>query len=406
MHYDFDRIIPRKNTDCAKWDGAKILFGDEDVIPMWVADMDFPVAKPITDALKKRTTHEIYGYSMPHPESAIDAVISRMQNLYNWTISPEWIIFTPGIIPALYVAVKAFTHPGDDVLIPDPVYHPFWSAIKENGCHIATNPLVLQNGRYEINFDDLKTAFNTKAGRPPAPHRIRLTIFCSPHNPVGRVWTREELVRTGEIVLRNNAIIISDEVHSELLYHNARHVPFASLSKEFEQNSITCIAPSKTFNLAGLNASAIIIPNKKIRMRFQEASKGIVPKVNVFGLVAMEAAFRHGDEWLKQFLEYLHGNLAYLTDYFEKNIPEIKVIKPEGTYLVWLDCRELGLDSINLRDFMTKKAKVGLDEGYLFGPGGKGFERMNIACPRSLLKEALRRIEHAVNSYINTTNTY
>lgn len=398
MKYDFDHVINRKKTDCAKWDAVETLFGDKDVIPMWVADMDIPVAKPITEALRKRTGHEIYGYSLPHPVTVVNAVRDRMRNKYGWEVRPEWIVFTPGIVPALYTAVRAYTHPGDDVILQGPVYYPFWNAIKESGCHVANNELKIMDGRYGIDFDDLRAKFGPRAGRPPAPSRARLMLFCSPHNPVGRVWTEDELVQVGEIVVRNGAVMVSDEVHSELLYSHSRHKPFAMLSEEFEQNSITCVSPSKAFNLAGLYASAIIIPDAKLRNRFKEAGKGIMPPVNVFGLTALEAAFKDGDEWLEQFLEYLHGNLEFLLAYFREKIPKIKVIKPEGTYLVWLDCRELGMDPVSLKTFMAKKAKVGLDEGYLFGQGGAGFARMNIACPRSTLAEALKRIEYAVNN--------
>lgn len=401
MKYDFDRVTPRKNTNCLKWDGVEFTFGDKDVIPMWVADMDIPIAKPITDAIKERAEHEIYGYPLHNPKSVTEAIINRMQKIYGWKVRPEWIILTPGIVPALYTAIRAYTHPGDDVILQGPVYHPFWSAIKDNGCQVSNNQLILRNSHYEIDFEDLKAKFNPKASRPPTPSRVRLMILCSPHNPVGRVWTKEELIRIEEIVIRNDAIIVSDEVHSDLLFHNVKHIPFATLSKEFEQYSITCISPSKTFNLAGLCASAIIIPNTKLRKRFREAKKGIVPEINVFGLVAMEAAYRSGDEWLEQFLAYLHGNLEYLLDYFERKIPKIKVIKPDGTYLIWLDCRELGLDPVSLKRFMTKKVKVGLDEGSLFGPSGAGFMRMNIACPHSILTEALKMIEHAVNNMMN-----
>jgi cystathionine beta-lyase len=232
----------------------------------------------------------------------------------------------------------------------------------------------------------------------PTASRARMMVLCSPHNPVGRVWTREELVRMGEIVIGNGALMLSDEIHCELLFKGVKHTPFASLSSDFEQHSIVCMAPSKTFNLAGLNTSVIIIPNEELRLKFNAVRHGIVTRVNLFGLTALEAAYRYGDEWLEQLLKYLQGNLDYLIDYFEQKILKIKVIKPEGTYLIWLDCRQLGLDNAGLRRFMRVKARVGLDDGYLFGPAGAGFQRINIACPRSILAEALQRIENAVNS--------
>lgn len=390
MKYDFDRIIERHNTGSAKWDALKDVFGTEDVLPMWVADMDFPIAGPITQALRKRTEHEVYGYTQPTP-SVIEAVVDRMQRKYDWKIKPEWIVFTPGVVPALYAAVKAFTHPGDGVILQGPVYHPFWSAITANDCRIANNELKLTAGRYEIDFDDLAAKTNSP--------RVKLMLLCHPHNPVGRVWGREELRRIGEIVLKNNAVMVSDEIHCELLFRGFKHIPFAAISAEFEQNCLVCMAPSKTFNLAGLGASTIIIPNKKLRDRFCAAKTGFMPGPNIFGLVALEAAYRHGDEWLEQLLEYLEGNLEFLVRYFAERIPAIKVIKPEGTYLVWLDCRKLGMDTERLKSFMIEKARVGLEDGTIFGAGGAGFERMNIACPRTTLKEALKRIEMAVDSY-------
>ncbi|RMF90808.1 MAG: putative C-S lyase [Nitrospinota bacterium] len=398
MRYDFDRVLSRRNTNCEKWDDVESLFGEQDVLPMWVADMDMPVAQPITDALRKRIEHPIYGYALSRPPSVAEAVQLRMRQKYGWQVEPEWIVFTPGIVPALYAAVKAYTHPGDEVILQGPVYYRFWTAITDNGCQVANNRLQLVRGRYEIDFDDLEAKFAPKADLRASPSRVRMMLLCNPHNPVGRVWTREELLRIGEIVIRHGAIILSDEVFGELLFHQARHIPFASLSDEFAQHSIVCISPSKAFNLSGLGASAIIIPNARLRQRFLEAKQGIMPWVNVLGLVAFEAAFREGDEWLEQFLAYLHGNLAFALEYFAQNIPRIKVIPPEGTYLLWLDCRELGLDPMHLRTFLRKEAKVALDDGYLFGPSGAGFQRMNIACPRSILVEALQRIEKAVNS--------
>ena len=395
--YDFDKLVSRKNTNCAKWDAAEFIFGEKDIIPMWVADMDIPVAKPITEALRKRTEHEFYGYSIPEPSSVIVAVMNRLKKIYGWNVKPEWIVVTPGVVPAVFNAVKAYTEPGDAVIHQDPIYYPFWGAIESNGCRVANNPLKLENGQYTIDYDDLATLFRPIYRMTPHSPRIKMMLLCNPHNPGGRVWTREELTKMGEIVIGNKAIMISDEIHCELLFKGYEHVPFAMISKDFEQNSITCMAPSKTFNLAGLGASVNIIPNDRLRARFNQVKMGIMPSANIFGLVALEAAYNHGDEWLEQFLDHMQDNLDFLIRYFEKNIPKIKVIKPEGTYLVWLDCRGLNMEAEALAAFMNKKAKVGLDHGYAFGPGGRGFERINIACPRSLLEQALRRIEKAVN---------
>ncbi len=259
MKYDFDCVIDRRNTDCAKWDAVEPVFGSEDIIPMWVADMDFPIAKPITEALRKRIEHEIYGYTRPGL-SLIEAVVNRMQQKYNWEIEPEWIVFTPGVIPALHVTVRAFTHPGDEVIIQEPVYYPFWSAVTDNGCSVVNNTLELIGGHYEVNFEDLERRFGPRVRMAPSPSRAKMMILCSRYNPVGRVWTREELVRMGEIVIKNDAIVVSDEIHCELLFRGAQHIPFASISEEFEQHSVVCMAASKTFNMAGLAASTIIIP--------------------------------------------------------------------------------------------------------------------------------------------------
>lgn len=359
--------------------------------------MDFPTAKPIVEALRKRAEHEFYGYTHSGAK-LIEVIIDRMQRKFNWKIQPEWIVFTPGVVPALSIAVRAFTHPGDEIILQEPVYYPFFQAVTLSGCHRVNNGLILINGRYEMDFEDLQSKFQPKMGMRTMHSRAKAIIFCNPQNPVGRLWTKEELTRMGEIVIGNGAIVISDEIHCEILYEGYKHTPFASISENFEQNSIVCMAPSKTFNLAGLHASSIVIPNKKLRDSFTDQMSGIIPGPNVFGLTAMEAAYRYGDEWLAQLLDYLEGNLKITLEYFAQKIPKIKVIKPQATYLVWLDCRELGMDNMALRGFMREKARVGFDDGFLFGVSGSGFQRMNIACPRGILNEALCRIEIAVNS--------
>ena len=397
MKYDFHQICDRKNTNCIKWDFNQYIFGQDDVIPMWVADMDFPVAPPIVEALKKRAEHGFYGYTAAGA-GVIQSVVDRMWNKYAWKINPEWIVFTPGVVPALNVAVRALTHPGDEIILQEPVYYPFFPAVTSSGCQVVNNQLKLINGRYEMDYEDLEHQFQARIGMLPVPSRIKAIILCNPHNPVGRLWSREELTRLGETVIKHGAVVISDEIHCELLYKGHQHTPFASLSETFERNSITCMSPSKTFNLAGLEISSIIIPDKKLRHLFTNTMTGIVPHPNLFGYTALEAAYRFGDEWLAQLLDYLQGNLDFLLKYFADSIPQIKVVKPQGTYLVWLDCRDLGLDDMTLRSFMRDKAKVGLDDGFLFGYGGSGFQRMNIACPRPVLEEALRRIEKTVKA--------
>jgi cysteine-S-conjugate beta-lyase len=396
MKYDFDTVCDRRNTGCAKWGAVKEIFGREDVIPMWVADMDFPTAPPIVEALKTRAAHPFYGYTMPSP-SLTSAVVDRMKRRYDWIIEPEWVVFTPGIIPALNVAVRALSRPGDDIILQEPVYYPFFGVVQGSGCRIAHHKLKLSRGRYTMDFTDLEAKFKPE-GRRLDHTRIKALILCNPQNPIGRVWSKDELVRLGEIVIKNGAVVVSDEIHCELLYNGYKHTPFASISPEFAQSSIVCMAPSKTFNLPGLEASSIIIPNKKLRDSFNDVRSGLVHGVNLFGLTAMEAAYRYGDDWLSQLLDYLQGNLEITMDWFKERIPRIKVIAPQGTYLLWLDCRGLKLDDLALQKFMREQARVGFDDGFMFGEGGSGFQRMNIACPRSLLREALGRIEQSVRA--------
>ena len=396
MKYDFNQICDRKNTNCFKWDFIQSIFGNDDVIPMWVADMDFPVATPIVEALKRRAEHEFYGYTKASAD-VIQSIVDRMWDKYAWKIKPEWIVFTPGVVPALNITVRMLTHPGDEIILQEPVYYPFFPAVTFSGCQIVNNQLKLINGRYEMDYEDLEHQFHARIGMLPVPNRIKAIMLCNPHNPVGRLWNKEELTKLGDIAIKHGVVVISDEIHCELLFKGHQHTPFASISEEFEQNSIVCMSPSKTFNLAGLEVSSIIIPNKKLRHLFINTRTGILPEPNLFGYTALEAAYRFGDEWLDQLLDYLQGNLDFLLKYFANRIPKIKVIKPQGTYLIWLDCRDLGMDDMTLRNFMRDKAKVGFDDGFLFGSGGSGFQRMNIACPRPIIEEALIRIETMVN---------
>ncbi|MEL7562507.1 MalY/PatB family protein [Dehalogenimonas sp. 4OHTPN] len=393
LKYDFGRLIDRRGTGAVKWDMRQQLFG-RDVLPMWVADMDFAIADPITAALEKRIAHPVYGYAAVSP-SLVEAVVARLERKYNWPVKAEWLVFTPGVISALAAALKAFTHPGDAVVINDPVYHPFWSLVPGAGCRAAASPLKFETGEYRFDVKDLKKSFAPPGSGFMAAPRPKAMILCSPHNPVGSVWTRQELVDVGKIAIDAGAVVISDEVHCELLFDGLKHTPFASISEEFAQNSVVCMSASKTFNLAGLAASVIIIPSPRLRADFQAARSGILPNPDILSMTALEAAFRDGDEWLEQLLVYLQGNLDFLADFFEKRIPRIKVIRPQGTYLVWLDCRGLGLDRKGLREFFIQKSGIGLDEGHRFGAAGEGFMRMNIACPRSVLEEALRKIEIA-----------
>ncbi len=387
MKYDFDKVIERDNTNSVKWNFREKLFGSADVLPMWVADMDFRAPQPVIDALVQRASHGIYGYS-EGAEEYYEALEGWMRQRHGWEIEREWVVFTPGIVPALNWLLAAITRPGDKVALQSPVYPPFFGAISNNGCETADNPLKFEDGEYRMDFADLEVKL---AGG------VKALLLCSPHNPVGRVWQEEEIRRLGELCLRYGVTVISDEIHSDLVYPGYNHRVFASLSPELARNCVVCTAPSKTFNLAGLQVSNLIIPNPELR----KALKGVLARSSVrhpnsFGIVAMQAAYRHGAEWLDQLMLYLHGNLDFLTAFLAEKIPEVKLARPEGTYLAWLDFRQLGMNSSELQSFLIKQAKLALNDGAAFGPGGEGFARMNIACPRSILAEGLQRLERAV----------
>lgn len=400
MKYNFDKETDRSNTNSVKWEYIQNeemediihtdqFFGEDRKLPMWVADMDFPVPKPVVDALVARAQHSIFGYTVPGNDY-FQSVVRWIGKRYSWEISPKWILNTPGVVPAIKALVRTFVPPGEQVIIQPPVYYPFNFAIEKNQGVLAFNPLKYENHRYTMDFADLAQ----KAKDP----QVKMAILCSPHNPVGRVWSEEELTRFGEICLENDVLVVADEIHCDLLFEGAEFTPFAAISKEFAQNAVICTAGSKTFNLAGLKHSNIIIPNKNLREQFgQTLVNSGLGGVNIFGMTALEAAYNHGEEWLEQLLTYLDGNLRYMEEYIAENIPQITIVKPEGTYLVWLDCREMGLSIKELKHLMVKEAGVYMDEGYIFGPEGEGFERINIACPRSILADALERIKEAVD---------
>jgi cystathionine beta-lyase len=389
VRYDFDTVIDRRNTKSSKWDNVKALFGSDDVIPMWVADMDFRIPQPVIDAVTERVAHPVFGYTRTTSET-IEAVVQRLEAKYGWKVAPEWVVITPGVVPAVNAAVRAYVPEGGSVVVQSPAYPPFWSTGPNNKVKTVSNLLRLDGGRYEVDLDALERDFRESGAKA--------MILCSPHNPVGRVWTRDELVRMGEVALKAGAVVISDEIHCELILKGYKHIPFASISPEFEANSVTCFAASKTFNVAGMHCSVAIIPDEEMRKKFNQVRSGIQGTPDFLAIIAMEAAFRHGDEWLAQLMGYIEGNVQFLLEYFAERIPAIKPIKPEGTYLVWLDCRGLGIkDPKELQRFFNEQAKVGMNAGYSFGPGGEGFMRMNIGCPRSILEEGLGRIEEAVS---------
>jgi len=400
MKHPFDAKVDRRGTNSLKWEfiqreGDPLhwehtdrCFGEDRVLPMWVADMDFRCPEPVVKALVERAQQGIYGYTAPS-DAFYESVVNWMMRRHRWEVKPRWICVTPGVVPALNMLVQSFVSPGDRVLIQPPVYYPFYSAIENNGGEVAANPLVYESGRYRMDFAELEE----KTKDP----RVKMAILCSPHNPVGRVWTRDELLRFGEICIENNVLVVSDEIHGDLIYKGHVFTPFATISPELAQHSVICTAPSKTFNLAGLQTSCIIVPNDKLRERFGNTlQRNGLALTGSFGVVALQAAYDHGAEWLEQALSYLQANLEYLEAYVAERIPQISFIQPEGTYLVWLDCRGLGLDQSGLRRLMMEKARVYLDEGVIFGPQGEGFERINIACPRSVLAEALDRIRNAI----------
>lgn len=387
MNCDFNEIIDRRQTGCIKWDFNQRIFGREDILPLWVADMDFKAPQAVVDALVNRAQHGIYGYSDGMDEY-YEGLIAWMEKRHDWLIERDWITFSPGIVPALNELVRSLTKPRDKILLQSPVYPPFFQAIRNHGREVVNSQLCLANGRYTMDFADLEEKL---AGG------VKMMILCNPHNPVGRVWERDELERLGHLCLAHDVLVISDEIHGDLIYEGYRHIPFSSISPELAQQSIVCTAPSKTFNLAGLQTSNLIIPNAKYRKAFR-ASLDLtgIHHPNVFGITALEAAYRHGWDWLNQLMNYLKGNVEFLMSFLAQELPQIEAVQPEGTYLVWLDFRNLGMEPNDLQEFLVHKAGVGLNAGYLFGPGGEGFARINIACSLGVLEEGLRRIKAAV----------
>lgn len=391
MASHFDAVIDRKNTASVKWDLLEDLFGSKDLVSMWVADMDFPSPAPVVEAIKARAAHGVYGYTT-RPDSVYEAVQEWMQARFGWAVEREWICFSPGVVPGIALLVRALTQQGDGIIIQPPVYHPFAKVIEAAGREVVNNPLVYDGEQYGMDLQDL---------REKARSGARTLILCSPHNPVGRVWTKDELRALAEVCREEGISVISDEIHADLVYPGMVHTPLASISGELSAHAVTCMAPSKTFNLAGLQTSVLIIPDQQMRERYDKIVHDMfLFGANPFGLVALEAAYRHGADWLDELSTYLKGNLMHLEDFIAREIPSIKVVHPEGTYLVWLDCRGLGLDRDGLSAFMRKDARVALDDGHIFGPGGDGFERINIACPRSLLDEGLRRMATAVQGLL------
>lgn len=390
MVHNFDEIIDRKNSDCLKYDFAVERGKPEDVLPLWVADMDFRTAPFITQRMAKDVELGIFGYTN-HKDDYFQAIADWYQTYFQWTVEKDWLVKTPGVVFAIAMAIQALTKEGESVLIQQPVYYPFAAVVQDNNRKLVNSPLVLKNGHYEMNYEELEKKI--------AEENVKLFLLCSPHNPVGRVWTKEELKRVGEICLKYHVKIVSDEIHSDFVYPGHQHYMLPTIDERLKDISIICTAPSKTFNLAGLQVSNIFIPNPEIRAAFQKRLDAVgYCEVNMLGQHACQAAYEGGREWLEQLKDYLKGNLDFTREFLEKRIPGIKLIEPEGTYLIWLDCRALGLSEEALEDLMVHQAKLWLDAGSMFGAVGAGFERINLACPRSLLQEALERLEKAVTA--------
>jgi cystathionine beta-lyase len=382
---NFDEIIDRRNTDSLKFDFAVRRGKPADILPLWVADMDFRTSSFVLRAIKERTEHGIFGYTEAG-ESYYEAVSEWMEKHHDLKVNREWVLVTPGVVFALAMAVKAYTEPGDAILIEQPVYYPISEVITDNGRKAVSSNLVLsRNGVYRMDFADIEEKIRE--------HHIKLFILCSPHNPVGRVWTLEELKELADICVRNKVILLSDEIHEDFVYPGHTHHTILNVDERLKDYSVTCTSPSKTFNLAGLQISNIIIPNRDLRRRFRKQIDAAgFSQQNTLGLTACEAAYRHGEEWYQGVMEYLRANLSFLKQYLCLNFPEVNVIEPEGTYLVWLDLRKLGLSDRELEDRIVHTAKLWLDGGAIFGPTGAGFQRINIATGRSVLKEALDRL--------------
>lgn len=384
--YNFDEIIPRSGTNCIKYDAREWMFKTNDVLPLWVADTDFRTPDFIVEAIKKRAEHEIYGYTFKS-DSYYNAIIGWMKRRHNWEIKKEWISFSPGVVAGFTIAIETFSKPGEGVIVQPPVYFPFFDSVKGTKRKLIENPLKIENGRFTFDFDDLKSKIDKNT---------KLLLLCNPQNPGGMVWTRNELEELSAICLENDVMVISDEIHSDLIFTGHSHIPFTTLSDEAAKNSLICMAPSKTFNVAGLASSIVIIPDKTKHGRYERAlNVGHLGMGNIFGSVAMEAAYNYGDEWLGQLIDYLWKNYLFLKKFMKEHLPKVKVMKPEATYLIWLDFREYGMNDEELMKFTVEKAKVGLNNGARFGTGGDGWMRLNTGCPRSVLTEGLERLARA-----------
>ena len=390
MKYDFDRVIDRKNTYSLKYDFAVEKGKPENVLPLWVADMDISTPPEVIDAIKAKAEHGVFGYTMPKRDY-FEKVAEWFKTRHGWDADPDKFICTPGVVFAISTLIRAVTGESDAVIICQPVYYPFATAVLNNGRKLVVSELKCEGGKYSVDFEDFEKKI--------AENNVKAFILCSPHNPVGRVWTRQELEKMGDICLKHGVFVISDEIHADFTFAGHRHVIFPTVKRRFEMNCAVCTSPSKSFNLAGLQISNIYIPDGKVRKAFEDELDRVgYWEPTVFGLTACVAAYEKGGDWLDGLKEYLAQNLAFVREYIAANMPEIKLIEPEGTYLLWLDCRALGLTDRQLNELVEQKARLWLDEGIVFGAGGSGFERINIACPRATLKIALERLKDALKT--------
>lgn len=388
--YDFDRVIDRRNTNSEKYDFARERGLPSDVLPLWVADMDFQAPEPVLEALRRAVDHGIFGYSevkTPYFEAARDWFAVR----HGWEPEESWLVKTPGVVTALALAVRAYTAPGDSVMIQSPVYYPFFQVVRDNDRRLVENPLVYENGRYSIDFSDFEEKIRE--------NNVKMFILCSPQNPVGRVWSLEELQKIGKICKAYGVFVASDEIHCDFAFPEYPHTMFLKANPDLLEQTILCTAPSKTFNLAGLQVSNIWIPGEAAREKFQmERRKAGLDELNILGLAACQAAYEKGGPWLDACKTYMRENLNFVREYLREKLPEIRLVEPEGTYFAWLDCSGLGLSREELNDLIIQKARLWLDEGYLFSPQAGQFQRVVLACPRSTLHEALTRLEQAVRA--------
>jgi len=391
MSCQFDTAIERKGTNCLKYDFATERKKPADVLPLWLADMDFQTPPAVVEALVKSAQHGIFGYS-ESKQGYFNALQKWYSKNFAWTIQPQWLVKTPGVVYAICAAIRALTAKGDAVLIQRPVYYPFSEAILKNERTLVNNPLRYSLGTYRIDFKDFEEKI--------IQNNVKLFVLCSPHNPVGRVWTKDELIRMGDICVKHGVFVVSDEIHADFVYNGNKHFVFVNLNSEYADCSITCTSPSKSFNLAGLQVSNIFIANQSIKQKFrEEIDKDGYSQLNLMGLVACQAAYEHGQQWLNELKNYLYNNLQFLRNFLASKLPQIKLVEPQGTYLIWLDCRNLGLNEEQLENLFVNKAKLWLDSGALFGLEGKSFERINIACPQLTLEKALLQLEQAINNF-------